>query len=213
MNFLKDFQTEWRLFAIVGIIALVLGGVIIISLQSLTPPITQQTSSDEEKKLDETEDWKIYRNANYGFEVEYPGKDWFWDVEESGVTLVIFCSKDFYGYYYNQGVHCKPEGTASEVILVIAEKDTKNPENNQISLKYYGCKAIESRSISIAGKEGELKECVIEGERGNSLFALWGDGSDIYRLKTENLGMFPGDRAIFDHMLSAFHQNEQYRME
>ena len=89
MNFLKDFQTEVRIALLLIILAILIGGGMIVYLQSTpqdyvevgpnqvsptpglteaSPPVTEQSP---EQEID-TAGWQTYRNVEWGFEIKYP---------------------------------------------------------------------------------------------------------------------------------------------
>ncbi|MBU0999118.1 hypothetical protein KKG24_02295 [Patescibacteria group bacterium] len=90
-NIIKDPNTNWKYLLIVFILGVLAGGGILAwqsgSLPSLTSPTPTPTPTPP---VDETADWKVYRNEEYGFEVSlldswkgYSVFVGFW----SGVTL------------------------------------------------------------------------------------------------------------------------------
>lgn len=73
MNFLKDPRTNWKYIFIILILAIVVGGGILWFSVKQEPSYQPPEIEKPEKVVeDETANWKIYRNKDYGFEVKYP---------------------------------------------------------------------------------------------------------------------------------------------
>ena len=111
-------KTNWKFIGIVAVIAILIGGgILVLSSQKETPPqfseITKPgTKPSEELPVDETASWQTYRNEEFDFEGKYP-ETWFilntflegkvvefrdsqWDKEPKidGASMVIDSYKD-----------------------------------------------------------------------------------------------------------------------
>jgi len=82
MPFITQQKTNWKFLLIVAVLAAVVGGGILWSLQQI-PSSQPLEIKIPEKVKDETANWKTYRNEEYGFEFKYP-KDY--NIREETVT-------------------------------------------------------------------------------------------------------------------------------
>lgn len=67
-------KTNWKYILIVAILAVIIGGGIMwwVKKQEISFAPLPEIIKSEKSVQDETADWKIYRNEEYGFEVKYP---------------------------------------------------------------------------------------------------------------------------------------------
>lgn len=76
-NLLKDPKTNWKYIIIVAILAFISGAITMNYLSKTRFEFPQITFP---KRIDETADWKTYRNEKYGCEFMYPS-DWVLDLD------------------------------------------------------------------------------------------------------------------------------------
>jgi len=77
-NIIKDPNTNWKYLLIVFILGVLVGGGILAWQFGSLPSLITPTPTPP---IDETADWKTYRNEEYGFEMKYP-KDWTFKVTD-----------------------------------------------------------------------------------------------------------------------------------
>jgi len=92
MNFILDNQakTNWNVIGVVVFLAVLVGGGALILLnQKEDMPQIAEITKQEIPQIDETADWKTYRNEEFGFEVKYPFA-WTFKVAEASSFLITF---------------------------------------------------------------------------------------------------------------------------
>lgn len=78
MSFLTQTKTNWKYILIVlSLTGIVAGGILV--WQYFWVPKIEVLKEEVKIPVDETANWKIYRNEEYGFEMRYPSD---WSVEE-----------------------------------------------------------------------------------------------------------------------------------
>jgi len=163
----------------------------------------------EEKAKDETANWKIYRNEEYGFEVKYPkGKDW--KISETSLP---------FGFHFRFGpegciwisVIENPENLSvekfyEEVYKNLTEEECKTADNFCNCLRY---KKNFSRT-NIAGKEAIRCE-IVPGPLASTVILVSHDNFiyQISKIYTDYEGYEGPCRSlntnkIFNQMLSTF---------
>jgi len=83
-DLLKDPRTNWKFICIVVILGFLAAGGILgyyyLWLTELETKLAEiEVRLPEKVVQDETADWKIYRNEEYGYEVKYPSNWYFYD--------------------------------------------------------------------------------------------------------------------------------------
>lgn len=75
---IKEGKTNWKYILIVVILAVIVGGGVLVWTKKQEVPSTGLPETEEKEVEDETADWKTYRNEWYGFEIKYP-EDWIFN--------------------------------------------------------------------------------------------------------------------------------------
>ena len=184
MAFIKQDKTNWKYILIVLILAVIVGGGILawIKQQEVPPAEFLEIKKPEKVVEDETANWKIYRNEEYGFEIKYP--DIFTTIEGHLGFVVVFQPKEKYA--------CNPiikvfEGTVEEY-----EKSLESdPLTEIISKKDIVINNYNGREIRSATYEMGLADVCV----------LLPYNSEIYKIcACEESDM----EDIFNQMLSTF---------
>ncbi|MBU0466463.1 MAG: hypothetical protein KKF39_02175, partial [Nanoarchaeota archaeon] len=103
----KDPNTNWKYILIVLALSVLVGGGI-LGYQEYT---ARQETPTPTSPIEETANWKVYRNEEYGFEVKYP-EDWFiadgkfekaWASELNSFQLIFARSKEDIEIAFHEG--------------------------------------------------------------------------------------------------------------
>lgn len=165
----------------------------------------QMRSTFQFIEIDETANWKTYRNEEYGFEIKYP-KDWSYakDIVRSSVSSpsMVFCSPD----YYDPIEGCKLKrvqyvttnlaeirlfiGKWSNLPAYLGETKEEKKEGEM------NCDSdIETRTIN----EIDVEIC---RKANGDYSALWEDSTGLYLYHLH--GFYEKNPEIFNLMLSTF---------
>ena len=87
MPFLTQGKTNWKYILILLILAVLVGGGILVWVEKQEVPSIElfeikkpeKIVKEEPRPENETANWKTYRNEEYGFEIKYP-EDWDWTI-------------------------------------------------------------------------------------------------------------------------------------
>jgi len=118
-NIIKDPNTNWRYILIVLVLGILVGGGI-LGYQEYT---ARKETPTPTSPIDETADWKVYRNEEYGFELKYPiaaekkeGNHYVFELDLAptqikwnymGLRINIVNLEDCFYYYLGQTIEKK----------------------------------------------------------------------------------------------------------
>lgn len=195
MPFITQGKTNWKLLIIVIILAIIVGVVVLWYAKRPEKPYQPV----QIKKLDETANWKTYRNEKYGYEIKYP-MDWASGPDLFLAESIVFCPSQFADP--DPSIGCKllanngsslPKSSAPIYFSMRLAGITKS----LTSLKEENCK---SQSELISGIQTEINDC------NGKLTAFWADSSFTYLFR---LGLLDLQyKEIFNKMLPTFNFNE-----
>jgi hypothetical protein len=160
-----------------------------------------QIKTEKEAPKDETADWKVYRNEEFGFEIKYPPKWEYNKVEEN-----------YIGFYDPEKIKI-PE-TPYELIIKIFHKEKGIPLDRWVQEEPEMKMAIKNE-LEIG--EGKVPEGSFRNINNLSFYLIethdFMVGGAIANAYVEKNGLviklsrhllFPGDEKIFNRILSAF---------
>jgi hypothetical protein len=136
MPFITQGKTNWKFLLIVIILAIIVGGGTLWLLVKKELPY----QPSEIKKIDETANWKTYRNEEYGFEVKYPN-NWYAEPEDlAGLSAKLSI---IFGNYLIKESYGREDYT---FVNFVVEDATINEYLNE--MKKYGAKIEETNIAS-----------------------------------------------------------------
>jgi len=92
MKFMNNQKGFAPIVIVLIIVALFVGGIFIWQYFEKEEVKIPEEKTSEEMTIDETADWKIYRNEEYGYEIKYPQD---WEKGDLSMRTRIFVYKDF----------------------------------------------------------------------------------------------------------------------
>jgi hypothetical protein len=128
MPFLTKEKTNWKYILIISVLAVIVGGGILVYLRYFENEIISLTKypeikKQEKSKVEEVANWKTYRNKEYSFEFEYP-QDWG-DIIPSTIS-----SEDFIFYVSNEKIRIALYRIKSRNLFFI-EQDKVNKDEGR----------------------------------------------------------------------------------
>jgi len=85
--------------AILIVVVLIVAGVVGYYFYKTSQEQKEAEVPKPEQEIDETADWKTYRNDRYGYEVKYPNN---WKVQEGGAPR-----SPTFSYHWNENIYCQ----------------------------------------------------------------------------------------------------------
>jgi len=162
------------------------------------------------KEKDETADWQIYKNEEYGFEIKYPQD---FNIQEND-DAVTFCGGEATQFCGIQGASYHPEiylfklkkdGSRKD-LYSFAFGDDELPKSDYWPFGKHpdtiNCQVV---SIKVADNSGKLWDCDY-GTGYGQLVAFWQGQEDnfFYLMDVSLYDKFPTLRNTFDQILSTF---------
>jgi len=169
-------------------------------LRNELPDIELPEKKEEEIKIseklveDETADWKIYRNEEYGFEMKYPSEDW-----------AIRSESDIYVIIGGFPIEAFPPH-ATEITIKIIEKNLDNYISDYNRENQSTCLLGPSpKTVSIE----KIEDFILGGLNATKLQRCTALGLDIYFIfaRKDNKSYlidYNSKNSIHDQMLSTF---------
>lgn len=190
---IKEGKTDWKFLLIAAVLAAVAGaGVFDFSRDFIKEMISLSDFSEikEAEKIveivkDETADWKIYQNQEYGFQIKYP-EDWNYGpniLRSPKEPHMVFCPPELVDLESDRGCkwYTRTIGSAilfdthSPILLFVEDWNRFRGETKEEKKNIAWCKAEEKKIIN--NIEMEFIDC--EGQKR----VYWEDPAGTYLYK------------------------------
>jgi len=193
-------KNVWAIIALAVIVVIIVGGGVYWWQKIIEEKSTEESTPEP---VDETADWKSYRNEGYGFEIRYPGD--ILQLDEKGAALSHTLSS-FHKYSSKDG----SDLGLAEDITVVFRKETDECEDMEKSLKdialpfeFGNVKGLKYET----GAEGKgvIYYCVRNDENKNIFLIERWFLSEAYAIelqKQEDYISSKGQEEVFNQILS-----------
>ncbi len=196
MPFLTQGKTNWKYIIIVLILAVIVGGGILIWVEKQKVPSIElpkiekpeKVGKEEPRPENETANWRTYRNEEYGFEIKYPKESSQCSFTDFDKSHQLICKQLFlptpnqykkynYKINYGVGIFSKEEKDWKELIRYLEGKEKGKKIFNRVEFDYYRDDGI------LVGMESwaPLYYYVTESKKQNKKIIFWVVG--FYRAK------------------------------
>jgi len=180
-----------RIVLAAGIVLILCVGAYYFKGKGETIPSTEGEISDQSvdktSVLDETEDWKTYRNEQAGFELKYP-KGWF-----------VYEEADSVFFQPQEETGDNVPGAHADAFSVVIEDTSKTALSDDFIVGVLGDTAFEKELVTIGGEDGYKVKTTCEGVGCGAPQWFVINGGKLYHFDS-NLGY----SSEFDYILSTF---------
>lgn len=206
---IKEGKTDWEFLLIALILAAMAGTGIFVFSRDITRETASLYNLPEIKWLketvkSETDDWKIYENQDYGFQIKYP-EDWNYGhniLRNQQEPHLVFCPPELVDtesdlgckWYSRVAGNVITFDTQSPILLFVEDWDIFKGETKEEKKNTAWCESEEKKTIN--NIEMEFIDC--EGQKR----VYWEDpeGAHLYKLFLANSEF----SAEFHQILSTF---------